>query len=391
MNRRRRFRHVGAAAAALTLAHAPAAHAGTATVYQCVGSGGQPAATDMVSSPATTPALKFLVSCGQPGVAWGLEVRGGAPQALWRGSSAQSDRRQEQRASTTERHRVGRLSPNGSATGTGDRVQGTRLEAYFGTRHKWCYLDADPSGPGAADPTSCVSAVAEATHHIKNWYFSNTIVDGRRRTYSTWVTSYNLTRTSNRQFNDAFVVNGNHDLYTAYTRSFASFYNQARSDDLYSVAGRGNHVVPSANVEISYAPQKTGDQVAAALSRIDRYEHGCRLKVANLSLAASRKALIRRLVRIKRLGCRVQVAYSSDYGQAASRLLAEGIEVRTPNSTQIHSKMMVYRGRYDGRPNRTLVWGGSHNLTGPSLRRRDECSSGSHAWASTSDTGHTSR
>ncbi len=212
----------------------------------------------------------------------------------------------------------------------------------------------------------------KATHHIKNWYFSDTVVDGRRRTYSTWVTSYNLTGTSNRQFNDAFVVNGNPDLYKAYVRSFAGFYNQARSDDLYSVAGRGHHVIPSARTEISYAPQQGGDQVAAALSRIRRYEPGCRLKVANLSISSSRRAIIRNLVRIRALGCRVQVAYSCNHGQAASRMLAGDIRVRAPTSTQIHSKMMLYRGRYDGRPNRTRVWGGSHNWTGPSLRRRDE-------------------
>jgi phosphatidylserine/phosphatidylglycerophosphate/cardiolipin synthase-like enzyme len=265
----------------------------------------------------------------------------------------------------------GRFSPNGSAPERGDHAQGMKLEAHLGARHVWCYQDQHPAGPGPLDPTSCVSTVAGATHHIKNWYFSNTVVDGRRREYSTWVTSYNLTHSSNRQFNDAFVVNGNRDLYRAYVRSFERFYNQARSDDFYNVPGRGHQVIPSAKTEIAYSPQKAGDQVAAALSRIDRYERRCRLRVANLSIAASRTALIGQLVRIESLGCRVQVAVSCDHG-AVSQLLPRGIKVRTPKATQIHSKMMLYRGRYDGQPNRRLVWGGSHNLTGPSLRRRDE-------------------
>ena len=77
-------------------------------------------------------------------------------------------------------------------------------------------------------------------------------------------------------------------------------------------------------------------------------------------------------MRIKRLGCRVQVAFSDDYGTAVRKLLAAHIELRRAVKTQIHSKMMLYTGRYDGRRHRTMVWGGSHNLTIPSLQMRDE-------------------
>ena len=120
----------------------------------------------------------------------------------------------------------GRFSQSGSAPTQGDREQGMRLEDELGARHVWCYQDKRPDGPNPRDPTSCVSSVARATHHIKNWYFSNTVVDGRRRKYSTWVTSYNLTHRSNRQFNDAFIVNGNRALYGAYVRSFERFYKR---------------------------------------------------------------------------------------------------------------------------------------------------------------------
>lgn len=253
--------------------------------------------------------------------------------------------------------------------------EGNRLEAYFRTRHKYCYQDLGEMGPSVSDLTSCVSSVSSTvptTHHLKNWLFSETVVDHMRRTFSSWVTSYNLTKTSDGQFNDAFVVNDNAALYNAYARSFRSFYNQARSDDFYRVAGRGHHVTPSANTEVSYSPQKTGDYVAAALSRIDRSEPGCALKVANLSISGSRDAVVYELGRIRRLGCRVQVAVSAAHSGAVRQLRDRNVELHLSKTTTIHSKMMVYRGRYDGTSGRTMVWGGSHNLTIASLRVRDE-------------------
>ena len=267
--------------------------------------------------------------------------------------------------------------------GSGMRVpsseypEGYALEQFFGTRHRWCGW-----GLYYSEYTSCVSSIYGATHHIKNWYFSNTIVDGKRRRYSTWVTSYNLTKTSDKQFNDAFVVNDNYELYAAYVKSFVRFYQQARSSDFYNVAGRGHHVIPSANTEISYAPQTTSpghadyhptnDQVAMALSRIDAYEPGCTLAVANLTISETRWAILDELVRIRALGCKVQVAYSQIALGALFQLWVTGIELRLAQKPQIHSKMMLYKGRYDGEPGRTFVWGGSHNWTMNSLRKRDE-------------------
>jgi phosphatidylserine/phosphatidylglycerophosphate/cardiolipin synthase-like enzyme len=255
----------------------------------------------------------------------------------------------------------------------GSSPEGDALEEYFGTRHVYCYEDRGRSGPSWSDLTSCVSSIAKATHHIKNWLFSNTVVGGKTRTYSTWVTSYNLTETSDKQFNDVFIVNGNYELYRASVRSFESFYRQRRSDDFYNIAGRGHHVIASANVEISYSPQKANDYVAMAmaLSRIDRYEPGCALKVANLSISGSRRAIIKELLRIRRLGCQVQIAYSESFSGLACRL-SEHVELRVAKKPKIHSKMMLYKGRYDGAAGRTFVWGGSHNWTRASLRVRDE-------------------
>jgi phosphatidylserine/phosphatidylglycerophosphate/cardiolipin synthase-like enzyme len=109
-----------------------------------------------------------------------------------------------------------------------------------------------------------------------------------------------------------------------------------------------------------------------ALSRIDAYEPGCALAVANLAISDTRWAILDELVRIRALGCRVRVAFSSIAGPAYVQLWQAGIEIRYAQKPEIHSKMMLYKGRYDGEPGRTFVWGGSHNWTMGSLRKRDE-------------------
>jgi hypothetical protein len=288
--------------------------------------------------------------------------------------------------------------------------EGNELHKKLGPQHhRYGYaerkvLDKETGVEGKTEVSSCVSNIPGATHHIKNWMFSNTMVDGKTRTYSTWVTSYNLTKTQDTMFNDVFIVNDNQELYNAYVASFASFFGQQRTSDFYNVEGRGHHVIPSANTEISYSPHTTSpgqadwvaqplvalhplpeitvrphteyhltnDHVAMALSKIDGFEPGCSLKVANLSISSSRWAIIEQLLRIKALGCPVQVAYSKAYGTVVSQLLDGQVEVRQSRETIIHSKMMLYKGRYDGTPGRTFVWGGSHNWTQASLRQSDE-------------------
>src|SRR3954454_11717164 len=72
-NTARRIALVGATAA-LALTGAPPALAGTATVYQCTGPGGQAVSTDMVTPP-TPPAAVLDARCGSAFFPWGLTLR----------------------------------------------------------------------------------------------------------------------------------------------------------------------------------------------------------------------------------------------------------------------------------------------------------------------------
>jgi phosphatidylserine/phosphatidylglycerophosphate/cardiolipin synthase-like enzyme len=237
--------------------------------------------------------------------------------------------------------------------------------------------------------TACVSNLPGGTHHLKAFFFSKVETDIGPVEWITVVSSLNLTQTSARQFNDALIVAENKEVYDAFVTSYEDFFEQRKSGDYFNVPGRGHHYIASANYEITYSPQTSSpghteyhlsnDPVALALSRIDAFEPGCALKIANLNLSNSRSAIVDQLLRIKELGCTVEFAFTGIEANAFARLDGK-IDMRRMNverpgtnlNTSVHNKMMLYRGPYDGAKERAIVWTGSHNWTMGSLRQRDE-------------------
>src|SRR5690349_17126811 len=59
--------------ATISLATAPAADAGTATVYQCTGPGGRVVSTDLLTPP-TPPGATLYARCGSALYPWGLTI-----------------------------------------------------------------------------------------------------------------------------------------------------------------------------------------------------------------------------------------------------------------------------------------------------------------------------
>jgi hypothetical protein len=69
---RRLIEPVAPAALAIALLTSPAAHAGSATVYQCLGPGGAPAATDLLTLAPGEARVQLAGSCGNPAPGWDL-------------------------------------------------------------------------------------------------------------------------------------------------------------------------------------------------------------------------------------------------------------------------------------------------------------------------------
>ncbi|AWV90189.1 phospholipase D-like domain-containing protein [Bradymonas sediminis] len=259
----------------------------------------------------------------------------------------------------------------------GDANHFPELAARLGPRYVHC------GTPQAANNTACLSNVDNGTHHMKNWYFSHTKVGDDDYRYMVIATSYNITVTQSRFFNDMLVVSGNQALYEAHVEVYEDYLQQRKTDDRYTQPHGKIFVPTAATYSAEFSPQKNGDMVADALARITQYEPGCTLGVGTLNL--TRSAIFNQLERIKALGCQVRVVTGTALSdEKKARLDAAGIPHRQINRTRnghtvsLHSKMMVYRGYYDTpvaqHPNhgRGWVWTGSQNFTFTPLKYRDD-------------------
>lgn len=237
--------------------------------------------------------------------------------------------------------------------------------------------------PNVANNSGCVSDVENGTHHMKNWYFSHTKVGGDDYKWMVIASSYNITVGQARSFNDMLVVSGNEALYDAHVAVYEDYLAQEKTDDRHNEPGGKIFVPTAASYSAEFSPQKSGDMVADALSKITRYEEGCSLGVGTLNM--TRSTIFNQLERIKALGCEVRVVTGTALSEGKKeRLDAAGIPYRNIKETRggkdvnLHSKMMVYRGYYETpvaqhpRENRGWVWTGSQNYTLSPLRYRDD-------------------
>jgi|GEM_PF-5668523 len=259
----------------------------------------------------------------------------------------------------------------------GDANHFPELAARLGARYVHC------GTPSATNNTACLSNVDNGTHHMKNWYFSHTIVGSNDYKFMVIASSYNITVTQSRYFNDMLVVSGNQALYDAHVAVYEDYLHQRKTDDRHSEPHGQIFVPTAATYTADFSPQKDGDMVADALARITQYEEGCTLGVGTLNM--TRSTIYTQLERIKALGCEVRVITGTVLpDDKVARMDAAGIPHRLINATRnghpvsLHSKMMVYRGYYDTpvaqhpKNNRGWVWTGSQNFTFTPLKFRDD-------------------
>lgn len=120
----------------------------------------------------------------------------------------------------------------------------------------------------------------------------------------------------------------------------------------------------------------------AILSKVRRYEPGCRVSVAMGHFGGGAIPAVEELIRIADLGCRVRIVYMymtegaplndllRSHPQVHIRGLWDGSGGHYPLS--VHSKYIVIHGNYDGRPHSDVVRAGSPNWTLGSQRTNDE-------------------
>ncbi|MET0496503.1 MAG: phospholipase D-like domain-containing protein [Actinoplanes sp.] len=238
----------------------------------------------------------------------------------------------------------------------------------------WC----GSSAASVTGSSGCIANFATSINHNKFFTFS-TSGSVKRIVLQT---SQNLTFSQNNLFNNAVIIQEDYDLYDHFTRYFNELRAETKNNDFYA-STEGYYKSPGTAVTVYHSPRATGDTVQNVLSYITQFESGCTVEIAQASFTDARQAVANELLRIANLGCKIRIVHSG-MGSAVHDILAG-----SPNVTmkkyydaeagnidgrvlEIHSKYLIVKGNYNGSAGRTIVFTGSHNLTGPSMTTHDE-------------------
>jgi hypothetical protein len=234
------------------------------------------------------------------------------------------------------------------------------------------------SSAAVAGSSACIANHSNSINHNKFFTFSTSGAMKR----VVLMTSQNLTFSQNNLFNNAVVVHEDYDLYDHFTRYF-NLMRAEDKDNAFFAAADGYYKSPTTGVTVYHSPRASGDTVENVLSYVTTYESGCSVEVAQAAFTNPRTAVATELLRIAKLGCQVRVVYGAMGDRVYSILrgsskvqLKKYWDAETSNYdgrvVTVHSKYLVVKGNYNGTGGRTIVFTGSHNLTGPSLVDHDE-------------------
>ncbi|MEV6872418.1 phospholipase D-like domain-containing protein [Amycolatopsis sp. NPDC051128] len=233
--------------------------------------------------------------------------------------------------------------------------------------------------------TGCIAhdGSPHSINHDKLWMFSET--EGKKDVVV--IGSHNLTTVQGNMFNNALLTYGDADLYGFYLGHVRKMLAQKKDNNYYDDAGYHkslnsmvtSYLSPRADSKGGTSEEFATDTWAQLLKWITKYEAGCSLNVVQANIADSRTPVVSELVRIGKLGCKVRIVYD-DMGTAALAALKGKANVTLKRfnaavgdrEVTVHSKYMLYTGHYNETGNRSIVFTGSHNVSGAALRDNDE-------------------
>lgn len=193
------------------------------------------------------------------------------------------------------------------------------------------------------------------------------------------VGSANLTTTQTRAFNNLAVVHGDADLYNYFVAYMGDMLAQNRDNDYYNNGGYFRSdtsmvrvfLSPRADSNGGTDPEAGTDTMALRLKYIRDYAPGCTVEVAHAQFTGPRLPVAEQLIRIGDIGCDVNIVVNDMTDYIRGKLAGQtNVTIRTLDN--LHSKYITYTGNYNSKPDRAMVFTGSHNLTRPALRMHDE-------------------
>lgn len=217
-----------------------------------------------------------------------------------------------------------------------------------------------------ADHTACIG---DKINHNKFFLFS-ALTDGSRNVVVQ--SSANLNGGQVNRHNNLVIIRGDRALYDFY-RAYWEDLNAERSNlDYYrSITGDGG-------TKAYFYPRASGDTILSVIDNI-HCDAGATVRVAMAFFTDGRDEIATALAGKKRAGCDVRVIIGTYDDSPGTRVMAAlnganvPVFVAPDSAGNVHSKYMIIQARYGaGSTVEKLVFTGSHNYTGPALRRNDE-------------------
>jgi phosphatidylserine/phosphatidylglycerophosphate/cardiolipin synthase-like enzyme len=247
-------------------------------------------------------------------------------------------------------------------------------------------------GESGSSNTACIADRGEphSINHNKLFMFSET--GGMSDVVV--VSSFNLTNTQTTLFNNAVLIHDDPALYAFYERHVDNMLQQRKNNDYFNTddgyfrsdqSRTTTYMSPRADSNGGTGEQSSTDTYARILSYITEAEDGCELSLVQLNISDARTPVANEIARVARLGCRVRIVYDSMGDDNLALLEAtNNVELERyidredsnvggrDTKVGVHSKYMIFSGNYNGIGGRTIVFTGSHNISGPALRTNDE-------------------
>ncbi|WP_199038236.1 phospholipase D-like domain-containing protein [Glycomyces salinus] len=179
-------------------------------------------------------------------------------------------------------------------------------------------------------------------------------------------TSFSFTPFHLTQGHNLLAVRGDRGLYDYYSSYWQRLYQGSwKGWNEKDKAGSGDH-----RTRVWLFP-RLADPVAAQLRHITGCDAGDRVWVAHANFQPNRPEVREQLRRVQRLGCQVRtVVLDKDSNDPGWIERATG-----PGSVRVHgdhrNKFLLVQAEFNG-ANRNLVWTGTHNLSGNSLKNADD-------------------
>ncbi|MFW5967926.1 MAG: phospholipase D-like domain-containing protein, partial [Persicimonas sp.] len=181
--------------------------------------------------------------------------------------------------------------------------------------------------------------------------------------------SANLTNPQRKKYNDLVVIRDDSGLYDGYVDYWNDLKAQQRDDAYY------HRVNGDTNTRAYFYPRESGDTILSVLDNVECHSNA-RIRLAMSIFTNTRVAVAEELADKQRDGCQVEVLLNESAGSdVVSELQDANATVHlhpTGGDVRIHAKYLLVEAPYYNGNFRRLVWTGSHNYSGPALRRNDE-------------------